>query len=85
MTALDAFLLDRLREAEAAARAATPGPWRYNPNKHHPHRWRCADPVDCGGWDYPCDYDPLDCCVCGQEWPCDERQKRDAQKARSPS
>jgi hypothetical protein len=55
---------------------------------HHPHRWKCADPVDCGGWEYPCDYDPLTCCVCGKEWPCEERQKRDAEKAlirRSPS
>ncbi|HEX7993700.1 MAG TPA: DUF6221 family protein [Streptosporangiaceae bacterium] len=31
-----AFLRARLDEIEAAARAATPGPWRHNPDKH----WR---------------------------------------------
>lgn len=30
------FLRDRLDEREAKARAATPGPWRHNPDKH----WR---------------------------------------------
>lgn len=45
---------------------------------HHPHRWFCADP-GCG-----CDYltgvqyTRLDCCVCGQEWPCSYRKERDA-------
>lgn len=29
------FLRARLDEDEAAARAATPGAWRYNPDKHH--------------------------------------------------
>src|SRR5687767_7508448 len=33
---LIAFLRARLDEDEQAARAATPGPWRHNPNKH----WR---------------------------------------------
>jgi hypothetical protein len=33
---LVAFLRDRLAEDERIARAATPGPWRYNPDKH----WR---------------------------------------------
>lgn len=36
---------------------------------------------DCGDFGVSCDYEPLDCCVCGQEWPCEERQKRDAEKA----
>lgn len=31
-----AFLTARLDEDEAVAKAATPGPWRHNPNKH----WR---------------------------------------------
>lgn len=30
-----AFLRDRLDEDEATARAATLGPWRHNPAKHH--------------------------------------------------
>jgi hypothetical protein len=31
------FLTARLDEREAAAKAATPGPWRYNPQKHTRH------------------------------------------------
>ncbi|MET7795665.1 DUF6221 family protein [Streptomyces decoyicus] len=32
---LIAFLHARLDEGEAAARVATPGPWRHDPRKHH--------------------------------------------------
>lgn len=32
---LPEFVLARIAEREAAARAATPGPWRYNPSKHN--------------------------------------------------
>lgn len=46
---------------------------------HHPHRWNCVDP-DCAPEGY-CEYAPLLCCVCSQEWPCDTRQERDAAKA----
>ena len=35
MSDLVAFLNARLDEDEAAARAASPGPWRYNSRKHH--------------------------------------------------
>jgi hypothetical protein len=47
---------------------------------HHPHRWHCADPVDCGGPGYPCDWTPLLCCVCEHVWPCPERVRRDEAK-----
>lgn len=49
---------------------------------HHPHRWRCDDPYDCGGPGFPCDYAPLDCCVCGQEWPCETKQAHEAERRR---
>ena len=32
---IDAFIEARLRQDEAIARAATPGPWRYDPTKEH--------------------------------------------------
>ncbi|MGW5519237.1 DUF6221 family protein [Nocardia africana] len=32
---IDAFIDARLRQDEAIARAATPGPWRYDPTKEH--------------------------------------------------
>lgn len=52
---------------------------------HHPHRWVCVDP-ECGCED---DYDdgqgfgpyrPLDCCVCGQEWPCATKRQHVAER-----
>jgi hypothetical protein len=48
---------------------------------HHPHKWRCDDPVDCGGPEDPCDWEPLLCCVCGGVWPCPDRLRREAEKA----
>lgn len=35
MTTIEGFIAARLDEDERAARAATPGPWRYNPDKHN--------------------------------------------------
>jgi len=46
---------------------------------HHPHRWTCTDP-DCAPEGY-CDYAPLICCVCNQEWPCETKRSHDAEKA----
>ncbi|HEU4544069.1 MAG TPA: DUF6221 family protein [Jiangellaceae bacterium] len=39
MTDLASWVLAQIADDEAAARAATPGPWRYNPAKH----WRKPD------------------------------------------
>lgn len=39
MTTLIEFLTARLAEDEATARAATAGPWRYNPGKHYRREW----------------------------------------------
>jgi hypothetical protein len=44
---------------------------------HHPHRWECIDP-QCDYPGVPCDYAPLTCCVCHQEWPCDTKQEHTA-------
>lgn len=48
---------------------------------HHPHRWVCID-EDCGcDWLDGRHYSRLECCVDGQDWPCETKRAHSEKSA----